>query len=116
MRGSHPATLRSHSLLSLVLLVANVGAPFRTCDLGRAFLAQASQTAAHVAPIVRVRAVSAAGVTHGFRAVVGLTKGGPDGAVPGARLHPCALRPSADRLATRHLGLPVFRPNPPLRC
>ena len=117
MRGPHQATLWHNSLLSLVLLAANVGAPFRSADLVRHFLASPLRTAS-AAPIVRVRAVSSAGVTQGFRAVVGVAKGGPDAAAPGARLHPSAAlwRSLSDVLPARQVGPPVARQNPPLRC
>ena len=117
MRGPHQATLWHHSLLSLVLLAANVGAPFRSSDLARHLLASLPPTAS--APsIVRVRAVTPAGVTSGFRAVVGLAKGGPDEAAPGVCLHPSSARrrPPTDALPARHVGPPTARQNPPLRC
>ena len=117
MRGPHQANLWPHSLLCLVLLAGNVGAPFRTSDMGRNLLASLPRTAS-VATIVRVRAVSSAGMTHGFRAVIGLAKGGPDDVARGERLHPSSAlrRSSADALPTRHVGPPVARRNPPLRC
>ena len=57
MRGPHQATLWPHFFLSLVLLAANVGAPFRSSDLARHLLVSLPQTAS-AAAIVRVRAVT----------------------------------------------------------
>jgi len=117
MRGSHPARLWSRSVLSLVLLVANVGAPFHMSDMGRLLLASLPQPA-YAAPVVRVRAVTTAGVTHGFCAVIGLIKCGPGRAEPGASPNlSLALRTSpAHVLSGRHVDRPASRPHIPLRC
>ena len=117
MRGSHQVTPWTGSLLSLVLLVANVGAPFRVSDLGRTLLGSVPQNAC-AGPIVRVRVVSASGLTHGFRAIIGLARGGPDNEEPAASPHPSlALRSSpAAILPARPVDRALSRPQPPLRC
>lgn len=64
-------------VLSLVLLGANVAVPFRTATLVRVVL-NGSWHHAATSPGVRVRAMTQVKATLGFRAVVGLAKGGLD--------------------------------------
>lgn len=117
MRRLPRIDLWSQSLLSLIVLTANIGAPFRTSAGGRAFLENLSRHAA-TCSVIRVRTTSPVGASHGFRAVVGFAKGGPDGPDPER-----ASRPSAPFLqcrtvlqAGRPFDRPIARPSPPLRC
>ena len=105
--------------LSLILVAANVGAPFRTSMLGRTFLdAQRHNFAASTRFVAR--ATAHADVAHGFRAVVGLSDGGDgaDAIDSGANSRPeppLLLHPHlafAFRQARLHAALPVC----PLRC
>ena len=99
-RGTFDArTPPSHALASFSPVPGAPGSE-RRCPLplvrhGGHLLASLPQTAS-AASIVRVRAVSPAGVTLGFRAVVGLAKGGPDEAAPvraSTRPRPSGLPP-----------------------
>src|SRR4051812_28421271 len=72
MRGPSFNNAWSSFVLALILLAANVGAPFRTCALGRTFLDGRSHQVA-VGPRIWVRAIAQADVAHGFRAVVGIS-------------------------------------------
>jgi hypothetical protein len=106
----------SRYLLGLILLTANVAAPFRTSALGRALLEDLRQRAATSA-VIRVRAHAPIGSSVGFRAVVGIARGGADGS---------HVRPTARRVWTvlsAPSGSPhpalrplVVQPTPPLRC
>lgn len=101
--------------VSLVLLVASVGAPFRSHALGRTWLSAAPHAGGHHTAI-RVHAVSGGGVTCGFRVVAGVVGGGRHAAGARARVHwdvadaPRTIAPSsaAPRAATLL--------HPPLRC
>ena len=117
MPVSRRAILWTHPLVSLLLLAANLGAPFNTADQGRVFLGGLAH-AAPAQPIVRVRSVSPCGMTQGYRAVVGLVKGGAAG--PASR-PPAAWRqlpPPADAIAARPavVATSIPRMSPPLRC
>lgn len=106
------------SLLALIVITANVGAPFRTSAFGRAFLGDLSRSAASHSPVVRVRAISHLGAALGHRAPVGLGKGGADR--PHLRAGEGVLssflpRSTAASPRQRH-ERPIPRPNPPLRC
>ena len=73
-------------VVSLVLLLASVGAPFRSHALGRTWLSTAPHAGGlHTA--IRVHAVSGGGVTCGFRVVAGVVGGGRHGAGARARVH-----------------------------
>ncbi|MHC5544597.1 hypothetical protein ACYOEI_40720, partial [Singulisphaera rosea] len=74
MRRPYRTTIGCRLILSLVLLTANVGAPFRTSTLGRAFLDDMRQQHVATRSIVRVRAISPPGASVGHRVVVGLSK------------------------------------------
>ena len=118
MRGRLRSHLWSCAALSLIVLTTNIGAPFQTSDLRRAVLDGHWR---HVATqsVIRVRVVSQVGVSLGFRAVVGLAKGGPDPDGPRANVQ---ARPAFPRTPTDHAprrrsaDLAVARPTPPLRC
>jgi hypothetical protein len=73
--------------LALILLSANVRAPFRT-PLGRLLLSGVNHDVA-TRSVVRVRVVSPSGASCGFRVVVGLSRGGSEGDVsaPRPRVH-----------------------------
>ena len=60
--------------LSLIVLIANIAAPFRT-SAGRTPLTFHGQRGSSQS-VARVRATSQIGASHGFRAVVGLPEGG----------------------------------------
>ncbi|WP_422924015.1 hypothetical protein [Singulisphaera sp. PoT] len=107
------------AILALIVVIANVGAPFRTMTSGRALLHDRSQHQSPHEPIVRVRAISTIASAIGHRAVVGLQKGGPES----SRLaeHPWAslalLGRSRPKLAYSQKVEPrPVRPTPPLRC
>jgi hypothetical protein len=117
MRGSLRSKRWVHLLLSLIVLSANVGAPFRSAARGRALLAGLRLNGLSC-PVVRLRSTSPVGVNQGFRAVVGLDKGGPGkpdrGSPPRASL---TLLPSpGDTPACRHSAPRAPRSNPHLRC
>jgi hypothetical protein len=117
MRGSSRRDFWSHTILSLILLAANIGAPFRSSTAGLAILLDHRQNVA-TGSVIRVRAVSSVGVSQGFRAVVGLAKGGPDTADLGAKSQAfSAFFPSStDTLPFRQGVRPIAQPSPPLRC
>ncbi len=106
----------SRILLSLILLTANIGAPFLTSDVGRAFLDNLGQhVPAH--SVARVRVVAHAGSTHGFRAVVGLAKGeSPEALGPNVSKFFALIHSPADIPPHRLIELPVLQPIPPQRC
>jgi hypothetical protein len=117
MLGLLRFTFWSRCVLSLLLLAANIGAPFRMATTGRVLLESLRQNPA-TGLVVRVRSVSPSGVSQGFRAVVGLATGDPDEADPGANSHVfSAFLPSlTDPLPHRPGAGPIARPNPFLRC
>jgi hypothetical protein len=117
MRGQPHSHFCFRSVFSLILLTANVAAPFRTAALGRVLLTDQSPTVVTRA-VVRVRVVTPAGSSQGFRSVVGLAKGGPDKSGPEANPHPLSsfLPVSPETSRRRPADLPFARPNPPLRC
>jgi hypothetical protein len=99
-----------------MLLTANIAAPFKASTLGRALLDGLQQKGATTA-VLRVRAHAPIGSGGGYRAVVGIARGGSDLPLPRpigrafwTFLSPPAAssRPSTLMLATR--------PHPPLRC
>jgi hypothetical protein len=104
-------------VLSLILLAANVGAPFRTSTLGRTFLDVECVDPTPGAQ-VRVRAITHAEVALGFRAVVGISGGGPDAMACKAspRPDPAILLLARPALAFRQARPPAERPACPLRC
>lgn len=117
MPGSFRINFWSPCILSLILLAANIGAPFRTSAWGRVFLESLRQKAA-AHSVVRVRTVSPSRASQGFQAVVGLARGGPDEADSGARPHACPVLLPSPTETLSHLprARPIARPHPVLRC
>ena len=103
--------------LSLILLTANIGAPFRSTALGRTLLSESRNHFA-ASPVVRVRGVSPIGAALGFRSVVGLGKGGRDAVAPGSTPGPflTLLSPPTDTPPSLEGDRVIGRRNPPLRC
>src|SRR4051812_14748506 len=89
MSGSLPIDFWFRNVLSLVLLTANIGAPFRSATSVRAFLDGPRQNVA-ICSMIRVRGVSPIGGALGFRVVVGIGKGGPDHTDVDSTLQPFA--------------------------
>jgi hypothetical protein len=116
MRGLFRLNAWSTLVLSLVLLAANVGAPFRT-SLGRTFLDGPSQDFA-ASGRLRVRVITGAGITCGFRAVVGISGGSPDApdSAAGSRPYPAFSLRLAAAFSPRQPHPPAVRPVCPLRC
>ncbi len=87
MRGHSYLHFWPRLALALILLAANVCAPFRT-SLGRLLLDGVGHDIANHS-VVRVRVVSPSGASCGFRAVVGFGRGEPEGEVsaPRPRVH-----------------------------
>jgi hypothetical protein len=105
----------AHYGLALALTVAGTLAPFRSHTLGRTLL----YTGNHLghAPIVRVRALTGAGLVQGFRVVVGVARGGrdrdADASPPRERWKPAGSAPAHPTSSIARLAA---RPHPPLRC
>jgi len=116
MPASRPSYCRLRCILSLIVLVANVAAPFRT-PTGRSLLRCPRQSDT-TRSLARVRGVSHAGAFHGFRAVVGFAKGnsGEAGPAPEARPRPFVLPSETVQIQDRHIDLTSTLPLPPLRC
>jgi hypothetical protein len=112
--------LRSHSslgsVLAIVVLVANIGAPFSTCDNGRVFVESLGRNLAHRS-LARVVVATQGGSPVGFRAVVGLDSG-RIGEVPESSSvpPPSTLSPPTKHASTGLVDFAVARPTPPLRC
>jgi hypothetical protein len=104
-------------LLAAVLLASNVGAPLRTAGPVRLFLNCLGRHAA-THSVLRVRVVSQVGSAHGFRAVVGLAKGGPDESVAwsNSRPLPGLFSVLSTTTLSKPVCLPVLKTFPPLRC
>lgn len=117
MHGSLSITPWHKISFSLILLVANVLAPFRTASLGRAFLESLTHTAANHS-MVRVRAVTSFATSFGHRAVIGLARGGPDVAetVTRSSTYLAFLETSTHALPCLRPARVNARPIPPLRC
>jgi hypothetical protein len=115
-----PATLASNShprfLLSLIVLIANTAAPVYTHN-GRTFLDAGGRVLASQS-VVRVRIVGHAESLHGFRAPVGLAKGGTEAYLD--LDHPAVLPslPNSVRCSgpSPAVNQSASRPHPPLRC
>ena len=116
MPASRPSYCRLRCILSLIVLIANVAAPFRTPN-GRALIACPRQSDT-TRSVSRVRVVSHAGTLHGFRAVVGCARGGSGetALAPEARPFPVILPSSSAKSQDRLLDLASALPRPPLRC
>jgi hypothetical protein len=109
--GSHP-----RFLLSLIVLIANTAAPLYTHN-GRTFLDGGGRVFV-TQSVARVRIVGHAESLHGFRAPVGLAKGGTEACLD---LDRPAVLPSLPTAARCFGRSPVVtpnagRPHPPLRC
>jgi hypothetical protein len=116
MSSSHPYGCHLRCILSLIVLIANVAAPFRT-PTGRSLLRcpRQSDTTRSVA---RVHVAYQLGSTHGFRAVVGFASGNSGKAAPtlNATRFPNLLPASTVKSQDRLLDLVDTLPRPPLRC
>lgn len=112
MRSDH----WSQTVVALLLLAANIDAPFRSAQ-GRTLLYGTGGQVATSA-VGRARGLAPVGGVGGYRAVVGLGKGAPGEAKPGARsaTPPHFLPSPAGPLACRPADRPVVRPYSPLRC
>lgn len=117
MRGSRLLNTWCRAFLSLILLVANVFAPFRTSSFGRAFLESLPQNVANH-PLIRVRALTTVATSVGHRAVVGLARRGQDGARSGTRSNAFSafLPAPTDTLPCPRSARQGMRLTPPLRC
>jgi len=116
MRGQPGSPISVRFILAVIVLTANVGAPFSTSKLGRVFLRSAVKHAA-AQSVVRVRVVAQVGSLQGFRAVVGCSGGGPGKVGPGSSDRGLPARfPHRFSLQPRLIGFAASRPNPPLRC
>jgi hypothetical protein len=117
MPGSLRNTFWSRGILALILVAANIGAPFRTSALGRVLLQNLRRNPASCS-VIRVRAVSQGGASQGYRAIVGLARGGPDEKDPAAnsRVFSGFLRSSTEIHPHRYDDRPIARPHPFLRC
>ncbi len=114
---SRRAILWSHSVLSLLLLAANVGAPFNSVNEGRVFLGSVTRTS-QAQPVIRVRVVTSSGVSQGYRAVVGFAKAGPDEVKRHYLSRSSQLPPPADDAPAGSAGpaISIAWMNSPLRC
>jgi len=109
-----PST-RIRCVLSLIILIANTAAPLYSRN-GRTLLDAGGHTLA-AQSVARVRVVSPLGTIQGFRAPVGLSKGGTEATL--ALDLPAVLTcpPTSARAASSpRLDIRVLRPTPPLRC
>lgn len=115
-----PAFSPSHNtlraFLSLILLIANVAAPFRAPN-GRSLLRcpRQSDTTRSVA---RVRIVTHPGALNGFRAVAGFAKGKLEGTPPLHTYGQFSRLPHSSPTAAHFscLNQVETSPLPPLRC
>ena len=117
MRRSPESHFWFRFALAVVVLSANVGAPFNTSAFGRTILAGPGRHAA-TSPVLRVRVTTQAGASHGFRAVVGFSAGGPGVAGVGPNTRPfSAFLPSPiDTPSCPRSPRPPVRASSPLRC
>jgi len=105
------------TVLSLIVLMANIGAPFHSSATGLAFPINQRQNAA-TSPVIRARAIAPSGASDEFPALIGLAKGGPDPSDPGSEAPALSafLPSSTDTLLRRHGASPLVWLSPPLRC
>jgi hypothetical protein len=116
MRGRLGSLICSRLILAVIVLAANVGAPFSTSRLVRVFLGSAVKNAT-AQSVVRVRVVAQVGSLQGFRAVVGCSGGEPGKIEPGSNNRSLpALSSHRHFLQSPPFGFTASRPNPPLRC
>ncbi len=116
MRGSFYGVSWSPTILSLIVLTANIGAPFHSSATGLAFPINQRQNAA-TSPVIRARAIAPPGASDEFSAVIGIARGGPEPSDPGSeRLAFSAFPSSTDTLLRRYGASPVVWLSPPLRC
>jgi len=108
-------SLRYRCLLSLIVLIANTAAPLYSRN-GRALLATGGHPVA-TQSVARVRVVSHVSTIQGFRAPVGLSKGGGEASCALALPTLTSFLPtSAQAASAPRPDLSIVRPNPPLRC
>jgi hypothetical protein len=115
MPANFASSSHTRSLLSLIVLIANIAAPVYTHN-GRTLL-EAGNGAIATQSIARVRHVADAGTLQGFRAPVGLAKGGTEACLdpqPPAVLAPRSTAARVDSSSPFHHT--ITRPHPPLRC
>ena len=117
MRGLRRLDIWCRALLALILLVANILAPFRTSSLGRAFLESVCQAVSDHS-VVRAPAATPGVMSVGHRAVVGVAREGGGVAESGARSNasPAFLPFPADAFPCRQAARPGLCPTPRLRC
>ena len=117
MRGPFSFHLWTRVVFSLILLVANISAPFRRFDASQALANKLPQKVAN-SPVVRIRAVTPVGASQGFRVVVGIGKGGSDEPVLGLKSDNLSARIASPTgiLSDWCIYPSVTRPHPFLRC
>jgi hypothetical protein len=104
----------TRALIALVLLTANVAAPFRTSAIGRTVLGDVSGSLP-TCHTVRVRGYSTFAAVPGFRAITGVAKGGSDDDAAPER-GPSIWSPLPSPALAVPCQQPAARPSPPLRC
>jgi hypothetical protein len=115
MPATHSPCSRFRCVLSLIILIANTVAPLLTPN-GRTLLDCRGQDAATRA-VARVRVVSHVGTIQGFRALVGLAKGGGDAHLDlDLPMVLCSLPSSVHLVSSPFIEHRAVRPSPPLRC
>ena len=116
MRVYDLSDCRGRYFLSLIILIANVLAPFRT-SAGRSLIDFYGPHGVSQS-VVQVRAHSISGPTQCFRAVVGVGNGGSGDALPSPLPALACATPSAPAPSLRHGLLPSLDllQSPPLRC
>lgn len=115
MPANPTRTLRYRCVLSLVVLITNTAAPHSSRN-GRSLLASDDYPLA-MQTVGMVRVISPPSTTQGFRAAVGLSKGGNEASLA-LDLPPV---PSPLAVPVKACSAPgqqqrAVRPNPPLRC
>lgn len=107
----------SRTVLSLLLLAANVDAPFCASGLVRTPLGRLGRDHASRSA-VRIRVVSPIGASHGFRAVVGVSGDPGEGGARASRLAfpACPLDPHHSPPARGQVRRLPAPPHPRLRC
>ena len=117
MRGPSWFRIWCHALLTMLMLVGNVLAPFRTSSLGRPFLESLSHHSARHS-VIGVRTLTSISTSLGHRAVTGLASGGSDHSeiAKSAGAFSSFPRTPIDALSLPRAARPDTRPTPPLRC
>ena len=116
MFASLPSFCRLRCTLALILLIANVAAPFRS-PTGRSLL-RCPRQSDMTRSVARVRLVSHAGAFQGFRALVGFAKGNSGEATPTPSAQPFLFLPPSSTVVSqiRLFDLTTAMALPPLRC